>query len=74
MDLKGSFAEILYFNIFFILDNFEEVNDKFGYLIFGFIIKNVSYFDNIENFVVFVIDISRFCIIRKWDGLCGIGC
>lgn len=52
MDLKGSFVEILYFNIFFILDNFEEVNNNFGYFIFGFIIKNVIYYDNIENFVV----------------------
>lgn len=74
MDSKGSSAEISYPNIFFILDNFEEVNDNLGYLISGSTIKNASYLNNTENFVVFVTDIPRLCTTRKWDGLCGIGC
>ena len=65
MDSKGSSAEISYPNIFFILDNFEEVNDKLGYLISRSTIKNASYLDNTENFVVLVTDIPRLCTTRK---------
>ena len=52
MDSKGSSAEISYPNIFFILDNFEEVNNNLGYFISGSTIKNAIYHDNTENFVV----------------------
>ena len=52
MDSKGSSAEISYPNIFFILDNFEEVNNNLGYFISGSTIKNAIYHNNTENFVV----------------------
>ena len=54
MDSKGSSAEISYPNIFFILDNFEEVNNNLGYFISGSTIKNAIYHEyfHTENFVV----------------------